>query len=173
MTIIRKTESGGNYMKVTKTHRIIAFDQSTTCTGWAVLEKETGKLIKYGSLTPFGETNDRIRQTIKQCLWLVEEYEVTFVFIEGIYSELNKKVFAILAKLAGSLEIMLEEKGYIVNVVSANEWRSRVGIKSRKRVDVKKEAIETVKKIYGITATEDEAEAILFGRAFCDKQEGV
>ena len=148
--------------------RIIAFDQSTTATGWAVLDKETAEIVKFGVLKPEGETNDRIRQTIKHCLWLVEEYQVTFVFIEGIYSELNKKVFAILAKLAGSLEIMLEEKGYIVNVVSANEWRKRVGIKGRKRADVKKEAIELVHTLYGIKASEDECEAILFSRAFCD-----
>lgn len=148
--------------------RIIAFDQSTTATGWAVLDKETAEIVKFGVLEPKGETNDRIRQTIKHCLWLVEEYQVTFVFIEGIYSELNKKVFAILAKLAGSLEIMLEEKGYIVNVVSANEWRKRVGIKSRKRADVKKEAIELVHTLYGVKASEDECEAILFARAFCD-----
>ena len=148
--------------------RIIAFDQSTKATGWAVLEQETAEIVKFGVLKPEGETNDRIRQTIKHCLWLVEEYQVTFVFIEGIYSELNKKVFAILAKLAGSLEIMLEEKGYIVNVVSANEWRKRVGIKGRKRADVKKEAIDLVHTLYGIKASEDECEAILFSRAFCD-----
>ena len=148
--------------------KIIAFDQSTTATGWAVLKKDTAEIVDYGVLKPKGETNDRIRQTIKHCLWLVEEYQVTFVFIEGIYSELNKKVFAILAKLAGSLEIMLEEKGYIVNVVSANEWRKRVGIKGRKRADVKKEAIELVYTLYDIKASEDEAEAILFARAFCD-----
>ena len=149
--------------------KIIAFDQSTKATGWAVLDQETAEIVKFGVLKPEGETNDRIRQTIKHCLWLVEEYQVTFVFIEGIYSELNKKVFAILAKLAGSLEIMLEEKGYIVNVVSANEWRERVGIKGRKRADVKKEAIDLVYTLYDIKASEDEAEAILFARAFCDK----
>ena len=148
--------------------KLIAFDQSTKATGWAVLNQETAEIVKFGVLKPEGETNDRIRQTIKHCLWLVEEYQVTFVFIEGIYSELNKKVFAILAKLAGSLEIMLEEKGYIVNVVSANEWRKRVGIKSRKRADVKKEAIELVHTLYGIKASEDECEAILFSRSFCD-----
>lgn len=151
--------------------KIIAFDQSTTATGWAVLEKETAKIIEYGVLKPTGETNDRIRQTVKQCLWLVDEFEVTFVFIEGIYAKLNPRVFEILAKLSGTLEIMLEEKGYIVNVVKPSEWRKRVGIKNRKRAEVKKEAIELVRTLYDITASEDECEAILFARAFCDKQE--
>ena len=151
--------------------KIIAFDQSTKATGWAVLKKDTSEIVEYGVLKPKGETNDRIRQTVKQCLWLVDEFEVSFVFIEGIYSKLNPKVFEILAKLSGTLEIMLEEKGYFVNVVKPSEWRKRVGIKNRKRAEVKKEAIQMVSDIYGIDASEDEAEAILFCRAFCEQEE--
>ena len=151
--------------------RVIAFDQSTTATGWAVLERETSEIVDYGVLKPKGETNDRIRQTIKQCLWLVDEYQASFVFIEGVQVQRNPRVFEILAKLSGSLEIMLEEKGYFVNVVKASEWRKLVGIKNRKRAEVKKEAIALVETLYNIKASEDESEAILFARAFCDKQE--
>ena len=151
--------------------RVIAFDQSTTATGWAVLERETSKIIDYGVLKPKGETNDRIRQTIKQCLWLVDEYQASFVFIEGVQVQRNPRVFEILAKLSGSLEIMLEEKGYFVNVVKASEWRKLVGIKNRKRAEVKKEAIALVETLYDIKASEDESEAILFARAFCEQQE--
>lgn len=149
--------------------KIIAFDQSTKATGWAVLKKDTAEIIEYGVLTPKGETNDRIIQTVKQCLWLVEEFEVTFVFIEGVQYQRNAQVLEILAKLSGTLEIMLIEKGYFVNVVKASEWRSRVGVKGRKRADVKKEAIQLVKELYNIEATEDECEAILFARAFTDQ----
>ena len=148
--------------------KIIAFDQSTTATGWAVLKKDTAEIVEYGVLKPKGETNDRIRQTIKQCLWLVDEYQASFVFIEGVQVQRNPRVFEILAKLSGSLEIMLEEKGYFVNVVKASEWRKLVGIKNRKRAEVKKEAIDLVYTLYDIKASEDEAEAILFARAFCD-----
>lgn len=132
------------------------------------MDQQTSDIIKYGVLKPKGETNDRIRQTIKKCIWLCQEYNATFVFIEGIQVQRNPKVFEILAKLQGTLEISLEEKGYIVNVVKASEWRRRVGIKNRKRAEVKKEAIELVYTLYGIEASEDECEAILFSRAFCD-----
>ena len=152
--------------------RVIAFDQSTKSTGWAVLKKDTAEIIDYGVLKPKGETNDRIRQTIKQCLWLVDEYQASFVFIEGVQVQRNPRVFEILAKLSGSLEIMLEEKGYFVNVVKASEWRKLVGIKNRKRAEVKKEAIALVETLYNIKASEDESEAILFARAFCEQQEG-
>lgn len=156
-------------MKIIKSDiRIIAFDQSTTATGWAVLEKETGDIIEYGVLEPKGETNDRIIKTVKQCLWLVEEYQVSFVFIEGVQYQRNAVVLQVLAKLAGTLEIMLIEKGYFVNVVKASEWRRMVGVKGRKRADVKKEAHKLVKELYGIEASEDEVEAILFARAFTE-----
>lgn len=134
------------------------------------MDQQTSDIIKYGVLKPKGETNDRIRQTIKKCIWLCREYNATFVFIEGIQVQRNPKVFEILAKLQGTLEITLEEKGYFVNVVKASEWRKRVGIKNRKRAEVKVEAIQMVEDLYGIQASEDESEAILFARAFCEQE---
>ena len=153
--------------------KLIAFDQSTTATGWCVMEMGSGDIIESGVILPKknDETIDRITYTIKRCLNLVRTNEIAFVFIEGVQNQRNPKVFEILAKLAGSLEVMLHESGYIVNVVKASEWRKRVGIKGRKRADVKKEAIEMVKELYGLDVSEDESEAILFCRAFAMEQE--
>ena len=148
--------------------KLIAFDQSTTATGWCVMEMKTARIIESGVIIPNknDETIDRITYTIKRCLNLVRTNEVAFVFIEGVQVQRNPRVYEVLAKLAGSLEIMLYESGYFVNVVKASEWRKRVGIKGRKRADVKKEAIELVKELYDLEVSEDEAEAVLFARAF-------
>lgn len=148
--------------------KIIAFDQSTTASGYCVMEMGSGDIIESGVVIPNknDETIDRITYTIKRCLNLVRTHEVAFVFIEGVQVQRNPVVYEVLAKLAGSLEIMLYESGYFVNVVKASEWRKRVGIKGRKRADVKKEAIELVKELYDLEVSEDEAEAVLFARAF-------
>lgn len=148
--------------------KLISFDQSTRATGWCVMEMGTAKIIKHGVITPKKNdaTIDRVTYTIKRCLNLVRTNEVAFVFIEGVQVQRNPVVYEVLAKLAGTLEVMLHESGYLVNVVKASEWRRRVGIKNRKRAEVKKEAIDMVKEIYGIDASEDESEAILFARAF-------
>lgn len=153
--------------------KLIAFDQSTTATGFCIMEMGTARIIESGVVIPNknDETIDRIIYTIKRCLNLVRTHEVAFVFIEGVQNQRNPKVFEVLAKLAGSLEIMLYESGYFVNVVKASEWRKNVGIKGRKRADVKKEAIEMVKELYGLEVSEDESEAILFCRAFAMEQE--
>ena len=152
--------------------KLIAFDQSTTASGYCVMELGTGDIVESGVIIPNknDETIDRIIYTIKRCLNLVRTNEVAFVFIEGVQNQRNPKVFEVLAKLAGSLEVMLYESGYLVNVVKASEWRKRVGIKGRKRADVKKEAIEMVKELYGLDVSEDESEAILFARAFAMEQ---
>ena len=148
--------------------KLIAFDQSTTATGWCVMEVGTANIIDHGVILPDkrDETIDRVTYTIKRCLNLVRTNEVAFVFIEGVQVQRNPVVYEVLAKLAGSLEVMLYESGYFVNVVKATEWRKRVGIKNRKRAEVKKEAIDMVQDLYGIDASEDECEAILFARAF-------
>ena len=154
--------------------KIIAFDQSTTASGWCVMEMGSGDIIESGVIVPDkrDETIDRVTYTIKRCLNLVRTNEVAFVFIEGVQVQKNPRVYEILAKLAGTLEVMLYESGYIVNVVKASEWRKRVGIKSRKRADVKKEAIDMVKELYDIEPSEDECEAILMARAFAMEEAG-
>lgn len=146
---------------------LIAFDQSTTATGWCVMEMSSSKIIGYGVIRPTGVTNERVRITVKKCMALCKKFDVAFVYIEGIQVQRNPKVYEILAKLEGTLEICLEEKGYFVNIVKAAEWRKRVGIKNRKRAEVKTEAIEMVKDLYELEPSEDECEAILFAKAFC------
>ena len=153
--------------------KLIAFDQSTRATGFCIMEMGTARIIESGVVIPNknDETIDRITYTIKRCLNLVRTNEVAFVFIEGVQVQRNPRVYEVLAKLAGSLEVLLYESGYLVNVVKASEWRKRVGIKGRKRADVKLEAIELVKELYDLEVSEDECEAILFCRAFAMEQE--
>lgn len=135
------------------------------------MEYGTSTIIEFGVIRPKGDTNERIRKIIKQCIKLCEKQEVTFVFIEGIQVQKNPIVYEVLAKLQGTLEICLEEKGYYVNVVKASEWRKKVGMNIRKKREaLKKEAKDLVEHFYGILPSEDECEAILFARAFCEKE---
>lgn len=146
--------------------KIIAFDQSTTKTGYCIMNYDTQEIIQSGVIKPKGDTNDRILKVVKKCLHLCSEHQPSFVFVEGVQYQNNSRVLEILAKLAGTLELCLIEKGYYVNVVKASEWRSRVGIKGGKRHGLKQQAIDMVKDLYHLNAPEDECEAILFARAF-------
>ena len=152
--------------------KLIAFDQSTTASGFCIMEMGTARIIESGVILPKknDETIDRVTYTIKRCLNLVRTNEVAFVFIEGVQVQRNPAVYEVLAKLAGTLEVMLYESGYFVNVVKASEWRKRVGVNGRIRGDFKEEAHRMVKELYDIEPSEDECEAILFARAFAKEK---
>lgn len=150
--------------------KLIAFDQSTTTTGWCVMERKTCHIVASGVIRPLGDTNDRISETVKKCLSLCRIHEPSLVLIEGVQYQKNPKVLEILAKLAGVLEIMLLEKGYTVYVIKSSTWRSKVGIKSGKRKALKTQAHEMVESLYNLTPPEDECEAILFARAFAQER---
>ena len=130
------------------------------------MEMGNQAIVDYGLFVPQGPTNDRIRKTVKFCVRQCIQHQVAFVFIEGIQIQRNPTVYEILAKLQGTLEIVLEEKGYFVNVVKASEWRRRAGIQARKRKLIKEEVMAMVKDVYDLEPTEDECEAIIFARAF-------
>lgn len=145
--------------------KIIAFDQSTTKTGYCVMNHKR-EIIDSGVIVVKGKTIDRIRTIIKKCLGLADKHAVNRVYIEGVQYQKNAKVFEILAKLSGTLEVCFIEAGYETHVIKSSEWRRRAGIKNGKRQSNKKQAIELTKKLYDIEPSEDECEAICFALAF-------
>ncbi|AXY24924.1 hypothetical protein CL176_02170 [Suicoccus acidiformans] len=150
--------------------RIIAFDQSTTATGWAVADTETQKLIEFGVIKPKGNLNDRIREMMLEAYRLSQWYEVSEVYLEDIFARNNVSTLIKLAKLLGCLEIYLEGKGYPVHIIQPTEWRKRVDLKNGKRKEVKAQAIDMIKQQYDIEPSEDECEAILFAMAFTKEE---
>lgn len=146
--------------------RIIAFDQSTTATGWAVADTETQKLIEFGVIKPKGKLNDRIREIMIETHHLCKFYDVSEVYLEGLFSLNNVKTTITLAKLLGVLEIYLEGKGYPIHIIKPSEWRKKAHLKNGKRDEVKIRAIYMIKKQYKIEPSVDECEAILFAMAY-------
>lgn len=144
--------------------RLLALDQSTRITGWAIFEN--GKLIKYGKFdagAKGGEINDRlvvIRNTIKQ---LISDYQITEVVIEDIQEQNNITTYKALAEVYGVLEEMLTEEGIPYRTVFASSWKSTCGVKGRARAEQKKNAQAYVENTYAIKATQDESDAICIG----------
>lgn len=72
--------------------------------------------------------------------------------------------FKKLAHLQGVLKNYCYENGINYKVVVPSTWRHYSDIKGVKRTDQKKSAQLKVKKLYDISVTQDEADAILIGR---------
>ena len=153
---------------------IIALDQSTQVSGYSIYKD--GQLIDYGHLSPSGDYLNRIVKLIKWLKNQVENFsnEDLTVLIEEIQLQqtpdskglLNVETFKKLAHCQGALLEYLVENKILYSIIPSSTWKSKCGIKGRGRAEQKKKAQEYVLNEFGITATQDEADAICIGKSY-------
>lgn len=145
--------------------RLLALDQSSHVTGWSIYDGRT--LVKFGVYTAGGNSEMERLDSVKN--WLVsmiENWKPDHIAIEGIQYEQNFGVivFQTLARLQGILMECCFENRLQFTICPTNTWRNRVGVKGRARSDRKRSAQMIIKEKYDVSATDDEADAILIGQ---------
>ena len=154
--------------KKKNTNRIIALDNATHITGWAVFDNN--KLVSYGKYTTkSSETSDRILEMGDWLINLLEQWEPNTIILEDIQQQNNVSTFKVLAKLQGVLEYINKKHNIEYYIISPSTWKSNAGVKGKSRIDQKKSAQLIVQQIYNIQATQDESDAILLGKYGVDK----
>lgn len=146
--------------------RLLALDQASRVTGWAVFED--GKLSMYGKLTAdqsdFGDRLHYIRKTI---LDMINAYEIDEVVFEDIQLQgnvtNNVQTFKALAEVFGVLYELFTELKLPRTAVLSTVWKSSLGIRGRDRAAQKKAAQAWVKQTYNVEPTQDECDAICIG----------
>lgn len=155
-----------------KGYRILAFDQASITSGWAVFDDKN--LINYGKWTSDGcKSTARIASTKFWVASMINNWKPDEVIFEDIQLQKFKSenglegdavlVFKKLAHLQGVLKNYCYEIGLPYKVVSPSTWRSHSDIKGRARTDKKKNAQLKIKKLFDVSVTQDEADAILIG----------
>ena len=152
--------------------RILALDQSTKETGWAIFENK--KLINHGVISVSGADGlKRIVEMGKKVQDLIELYEPIYVVMEEVRPEdvnSNNDVFKKLMYLQGQLAIVCNSNGLKYEFLVPSEWRKQCGIKTGRGVmrdKLKASDIKFVKDTYDIVVSDDEADAIGIGYGFC------
>ena len=84
---------------------------------------------------------------------------------EDIQMQQNKTTFKQLAQLQGALAVgVLEAYPEIhFDFIYASQWKGFAKIKGKNRIEQKRNAQAKVLEIFDITATQDEADAIMIG----------
>lgn len=141
--------------------KILALDQSTALTGYAVFID--GILKKSGYFKPQGELFQRINQTKEYIRELIEDNDIDYVFIEDIQYQKNQKTYKILSNLQGVIINLLVELNISFEIISPSRWKSWNGIKGRKRAEQKRNTQEKCKEMFGRDFFEDEADAVCIG----------
>ena len=157
--------------------RIIALDDATYNTGWAIFDGEN--LIKYGIFTVNQSTEvERINAVKHWLINLITTWAPDSVIIEDIQLQRedfggdtiqNLTTYKVLAHLQGVLQNVLFELHVPFETVYSSVWRKACDIKGKYRADKKRSAQLQVKKWYNIDVTNDEADAICIGRYFNKK----
>ncbi len=148
--------------------RLIALDNATHITGWAIFDGN--QLISYGKYTVRSEeTSDRILEMGDWLANLLVQWEPNTIILEDIQQQSNVNTFKVLAKLQGVLEYISKKNNADYYIVSPATWKSNAGVKGKSRIDQKKSAQLIVQRLYNIQATQDECDAILLGKYGIEK----
>lgn len=166
-----KTKEFKNTKKKKGEYRILALDQATHISGYAIFSNKN--LIDYGTFEATG-AND-IERSIQVKQWmisLIDQFQIDFVGIEGIQYQTTAGVttFETLARLQGILAATCYEEKVSYKIASTNTWRAHCGVQGRTRPDKKRSMQRLVQEWFKIKPTEDEADAIGIGKYFCDIQ---
>lgn len=146
--------------------RLLALDQASKVTGWAIFED--GELKSYGKISlDDPNTDTRLVQLRQDIQTLVADYNIDEVIFEDIQQQNNVannvQTFKVLAEVYGVVSELLQELQIPHSTVLAASWKSTLGIKGRTRAEQKKNAQQFVQHTYGVQATQDECDAICIG----------
>lgn len=146
--------------------RLLALDQASKCTGWAIFED--GELKSYGKISlDDPNTDTRLVQLRQSIQTLVANYNIDEVIFEDIQQQNNVannvQTFKVLAEVYGVVSELLQELQIPHSTVLAASWKSTLGIKGRTRAEQKKNAQLYVEQNYGIHVIQDIADAICIG----------
>jgi Holliday junction resolvasome RuvABC endonuclease subunit len=148
--------------------RIIAFDQASIISGWAIFED--GNYVDSGVITKNKNIPiiQRVPQMAQAICEKIKESNVDMVIIEGIQNQGSIKTTLDLARLQGGIMMWCEVKHKPLHILSPSVWRSTLKFKLGSKVEreaLKVQAENYVSEHYGININTDEAEAICIGAA--------
>lgn len=163
-------QDGEILTKPANTRRILALDQASHVTGYAIFDN--GVLVKYGTFHT--ELDDEIARCSLIKSWLlsmINNWRPDYIGIEGIQFQdessgrkMGVTVFQTLARLQGILMETCYTCKVPYTVCSTNTWRHACGVKGTTRADRKRSMQLLVKQWYDISVSDDESDAIGIGR---------
>lgn len=147
-----------------KGYRIIGFDNASHNMGVAIFDD--GKLVYYNLLQFSSGTTlqrlNKIRDLLEKII--IPLWGPDFIQFEGVQHQNSYATYDVLVKLHGIFEMACDRFGVPFESTRSSEWRSHHGINRRNRELDKEASIQKVKEMYGLTVTDDVAEAILIAK---------
>ena len=144
--------------------RILAFDQSTNLTGWAVFDDD--KYVDSGVIDRHAikDIDKRVAVMGLDICKKIKEYKPDAVIIEGIQKQSNTRTVIYLARLQGCVILYCASKGIDLKILHPSEWRRVLSYNQGpkiKREELKQQSRDYIKDVLGLSIkSEDEVEAV-------------
>lgn len=147
---------------------LIALDESTTCTGYAVFGD--GELIEHGNFSfKSKDVLERVSLIMEEIEELIKTYKPDNMVIEDVQITMNAATAKSLLGLQFMIEVYAHRNNISCETYRTTKWRKILGLSNSRALDrkaKKQETIAYVKDKYGIEILkDDESDAIAIGTA--------
>lgn len=151
--------------------KIAGVDASSNKTGIAIFEN--GEYIEHTliDLHKIKDPDQRIPKMMVEICKYIKKHMPDKIIMEKSMMKNNIDTVQKLSNIAGAVMLYAATKNIEFQHVYPSEWRKTIGLQQStqiKREVLKEEAVQAVKKEYGIDVTDDEAEALLIARSGFD-----
>ena len=148
---------------------LIALDESTTCTGYAVFEDN--ELIEHGIFSfKSKDVLERVSLIMEEIEELINVYKPNNMVIEDVQITMNAATAKSLLGLQFMIEVYAHRNNIPCETYRTTKWRKILGLSNSRSLDrkaKKQETIDYVKEKYGIDVLkDDESDAIAIGTAY-------
>lgn len=156
--------------------KLLALDQASYTTGYAIFEDD--ELIEINHFDCVGdELGERLRQFRCNIDNLIDQHNITEVAFEDVQFQENKggkevgiKTYKMLSEVYGVLEELLVEKDVSYTIIPPIVWKATFKIAGKGRKQEKALAQAEVLRRYGLSCSEDEADAACLGTHYIIKK---
>lgn len=148
--------------------KILAFDQSTKISAYSIFVG--GKYIECGviDLHKMKNTSERVRAMGVELCNTISKYKPDIVVIEEVAQQSNPMTLKLLARIQGVIIGFCAAHNIDTYILEPSKWRSVLHFTQGagvKREELKAQAIQYVKDVYGLDLTEDECESCCINEA--------
>lgn len=150
---------------------IAGIDGSSNLTGISIFRD--GQYIEHTLVDchKIKDAEERLKKMACSICEYLDKFAVDKIIMEKSVLKTNIAVVQLLSMLSGAVMLYAAQHNIEFENPVPTEWRKRIGLEQSKNVKrevLKQEAIFAVKREYGLSVTDDIAEAILIGRSGFD-----
>ena len=148
--------------------KVLSFDQSTKISAYSIFIDGAYVESGYIDLHKMKDTSERVRAMGVELGNIIEKSQPDKVVLEEVAQQSNPLTLKLLARIQGIIIGFCAAHNIETYIVEPSKWRSTLKFKQGskvKREELKAQAINHVKDVYGLELTEDQCESVCINEA--------